>query len=121
VPPAGRQSLALLAPLERPSAVLVDLSTASRFPLLRHAAALDRLLLSVGEPRPTGFDDRGVDNLTARRQMAALAQHLVEPGEQSQMASCSASLTNRMNDSWYAVWLSNSVYSTSRLNINTAS
>src|ERR1700758_2013281 len=77
----GDRALPILAALQRPAAIAVDLSAAARLPPPRPPATLDRLLLGLREPRPARLDDRRVDDLAAHRQVPALPQHPVEPSE----------------------------------------
>jgi hypothetical protein len=53
-----------------------------RRPCARRAAAPERVLLRLGQPRAARLDHRRVDDLPTHRQPAFLAQQRVEPGEQ---------------------------------------
>jgi hypothetical protein len=53
-----------------------------RLPIGRCAAALDRVLLRLGQSRPARLDHRRVDDLPAHRQPALGPQQRVEPRKQ---------------------------------------
>jgi hypothetical protein len=63
----ARRGHALVAALDGPAPVVVNLRPPRRLPIGRCAAALDRLLLGLGQPRPACRDYRRVDNLPAHR------------------------------------------------------
>ena len=67
------RGLALAPALQCPASVAIDLRTPRRLPLGRHPAALDRVLLDLGQSRPARLDHRRIDDLTAHRQPALRA------------------------------------------------
>ena len=61
---------ALLAALDRPTPVAVDLRAPCRFPLSGRTAAFEDVFLGLGQPRSARRDHRRVDNLPALRPRA---------------------------------------------------
>ena len=77
------RGLALAPALQCPASVAIDLRTPRRFPLGRHRAALDGVLLGLGQSRPARLDHRRIDDLTAHRQPSLRPQYRVKPCEET--------------------------------------
>src|SRR6516225_2965521 len=75
---AGERLVPLAPALQRPAAVTVDLRAARRRPVRWRAAALERLLLRLVQPRPAGLDHRRIDDLATHGKETTLAQRPVK-------------------------------------------
>jgi len=76
------RGLALLATLDRPAHVAVDLGAPRRLPLGWRTAALNRVLLGLAQSRPARPDHRRVDDLITHRQPTPGQQRRVKPRKQ---------------------------------------
>ena len=75
---AGERLVPLAPALQRPAAVTVDLRAARRRLVRWRAAALERLLLRLVQPRPAGLDHRRIDDLATHGKETTLAQRPVK-------------------------------------------